>query len=112
MIVKCVRNSLSFQECEELRRIGYFSIDTSEKTDLEVGLEYEVLAIRFWRGQALYYVMSDEKRPYPNSYPRAIFQIQDGCLTRNWIASSEDSEEALILSPPGWMENYYKLVSD
>jgi hypothetical protein len=73
---------------------------------LTVGASYEVYAITTFRGHAWYYVLDDNRLPYPVWKLAPLFEIDDPSLPADWVVGyvrkEEEDEGYPIISFPEW----------
>ena len=111
MIVRAQRHKLSANEFERLVGIGFLGRGSDLDLKVIVGLDYEVEAMRFWRGELWYYIYIEPIRDYPYQVPAFLFSIVNGSIPTSWTVQEEQSEGAEVLwGNPGWLDAYYDKV--
>jgi hypothetical protein len=85
---------------------------------LTIGETYVVYAITMFQGHCWYYVLDDNRLPYPVWELAPLFEIADPYIPRDWIygyvRTSEQDEGVPIVSFPEWVLNqsYYERLVD
>ena len=119
MIVKCIANNISFLSREDIReRVREWVNSEGEYNDIEIGIEYVVQAIGYFRGGVFYYLHSVEVSEFPYPYVAEFFEVVDSSLPANWEVSFrvEDGKKRFKrLTFSEWANDdffYEKLIDD
>ncbi|MDQ2838905.1 MAG: hypothetical protein M3Y42_16035 [Actinomycetota bacterium] len=76
---------------------------------MTVGSEYAVYGITTFLGGAWYYVLDDDRNPWPVWKPARLFDIVDPRMPDDWTVGHHRSRDLdiLLVSWPEWSSDHY-----
>ncbi len=85
-------------------------IDIDTQFPVTTGSSYPVYAVTLFLGTVWYYVLDDDRNPWPTWMPAPLFEVEDGSLPPTWSIGYfrfSREEQYPILSFPEWAADHH-----